>query len=60
MALGKSNLFRTNIIYSGVKNHSAVILCARLCIAQQNLSIGVNFVGTGVLDGPFFYGPSGG
>ena len=27
--------------------HSAVILCARLCIAQQNLSIGVNVVSKG-------------
>ena len=27
--------------------HSAVILCARLCIAMQNLSIGVNVVSKG-------------
>ena len=27
--------------------HLAVILCARLCIAIQNLSIGVNVVGEG-------------
>ena len=27
--------------------YCAVILCARLCIAQQNLSIGVNVVGLG-------------
>jgi len=32
---------------SGVNFHSAVILCARLCIAQQNLSIGVNVVSKG-------------
>ena len=32
---------------NGVKYHSVIILCARLCIAQQNLSIGVNVVSRG-------------
>ena len=30
-----------------MKIHSAVILCAKLCIAQQNLSTGVNVVSKG-------------
>ena len=34
---------------NGVKYHSVVILCARLCIAIQNLSIGVNVVSKGSL-----------
>ena len=32
---------------SGVNFHSAGILCAKLCIAIQNLSIGVNVVSEG-------------
>ena len=46
--------------HSGVNIHSALILSATLCIAAQNLSIGVNvvyerspfLVGGGALDAP--------
>jgi len=37
------NINRNN----GVKYHSVIILCARLCIAQRNPSIGVNVVSKG-------------
>ena len=44
MKIANGTMFLSRNRNNGVIFHSVIILCARLCIAQQNRSIGVNVV----------------
>ena len=47
MALGQIDIFRTKTIIKRGEFHLAFALSTTLCIAKQNLSIGVNVVSKG-------------